>query len=73
MYKIILILVPVITIVLFIDIYRKIIKNDNNKIIKNLEEYAKKEKTKQQKSEILGQKPVKRTKRKKEGTRMHHL
>jgi len=32
---------------------------DNNNIEKNLEEYAKKEKTKQQKSKILGQKPTK--------------
>ena len=46
MYKIILILVPIITIYLFIDIYKKITENDNNKIIKNLEEYAKKEKIK---------------------------
>ena len=32
----------------------------NEKLIKNLEEYAKKEKIEQQKSKILGQKPVKR-------------
>ena len=32
---------------------------DNNNIEKNLEEYAKKEEIKQQKSKILGQKPVK--------------
>ena len=32
---------------------------DNNNIEKNLEEYAKKEKTKQQESKVLGQKPVK--------------
>ena len=32
---------------------------DNNNIEKNLEEYAKKEKTKQQESKIHGQKPVK--------------
>tara|TARA_R100001594_G_scaffold55747_1_gene89384 strand:+ start:42 stop:203 length:162 start_codon:yes stop_codon:yes gene_type:complete len=41
---------------------RKIIEffvKDNNKIEKNLEEYAKKEKTEQQESKILGQKPVK--------------
>ena len=34
---------------------------DNNNIEKNLEEYAKKEKIKQQESKVLGQKPVKRT------------
>ena len=33
----------------------------NKKLIKNLEEYGKKEKTKQQESKILGQKPVKQT------------
>ena len=41
---------------------RKIIEffiKDNNKIEKNLEEYAKKEKIKQQESEVLGQKLVK--------------
>ena len=32
---------------------------DNNKLKKNLEIYAKKEKIKQQESKILGQKPVK--------------
>tara|TARA_R110000824_G_scaffold20142_7_gene76469 strand:+ start:745 stop:939 length:195 start_codon:yes stop_codon:yes gene_type:complete len=40
--------------------------NQNEKLIKNMEEYAKKEKTEQQKSEILGQKPVKRKTNKKE-------
>ena len=34
--------------------------SQNEKLIRNLEEYAKKEKTKQQKSKVLGQKPVKR-------------
>jgi len=33
---------------------------DNNNIEKNLKEYEQKEKTKQQKSKILGQKPVNR-------------
>ena len=32
---------------------------DSNNLEKNLENYAKKEKAKQQKSKILGQKPVK--------------
>ena len=43
---------------------------DNNNIEKNLEEYAKKEKTKQQESKVLGQKPVKRTTNKEKSTRM---
>ena len=41
---------------------RKIIEfftKDSNNLEKNLENYAKKEKIKQQKSKILGQKPVK--------------
>jgi hypothetical protein len=36
-------------------------EDQNEKLIKNMEEYAKKEKIKQQESKILGQKPVKRT------------
>ena len=36
-------------------------EDQNEKLIKNMEEYAKKEKIKQQKSKVLGQKPVKRT------------
>ena len=36
----------------------------NDKLFKNIEEYAKKEKTKQQESKILGQKPAKTTKNK---------
>tara|TARA_R100000458_G_C8204927_1_gene194285 strand:+ start:309 stop:521 length:213 start_codon:yes stop_codon:yes gene_type:complete len=55
MYKIILILVFIITIYLFISIYKKIIESDNNKIIENLKEYAEKEKIKQFKSEIQKQ------------------
>ena len=33
--------------------------SERNNLIKNLEEYAKKEKTKQQESKVLGQKPTK--------------
>jgi len=73
MYKVILTLVAIITIYLAIHIYKKIIKDDNNKIIKNLETYAKKEKIKQQQSEILGQKPVKRKSNKKKRARVHHI
>ena len=43
---------------------------DNNNIEKNLENYAKKEKTKQQESKVLGQKPVKRTTNKEKSTRV---
>ena len=41
---------------------------DNNNIEKNIEEYAKKEKTKQQESKVLGQKPTKGKTNKREKT-----
>ena len=34
-------------------------EDQNEKLIKNLERYAEKEKTKQQESKVLGQKPTK--------------
>ena len=34
--------------------------NQDEKLLKNIEKYEQKEKTKQQESQILGQKPVKR-------------
>ena len=34
--------------------------DQNEKLIKNMEAYAEKEKTKQQKSKVYGQKPIKR-------------
>jgi len=37
----------------------------NEKLIKNMEEYAKKEKIKQQESKVYGQKPVKGSERNK--------
>ena len=37
----------------------------NEELIKNMEEYAKKEKIKQQESKVYGQKPVKRSTRSK--------
>ena len=40
--------------------------NQNEKLLKNIEEYDKKEKAKQQESKILGQKQVKDTKNKRE-------
>ena len=73
MYKIILILVVIITIYLFIDIYKKVTESNDNQIIKNLEQYAKKEEIKQQESKILGQKQVKRKSDKKKRTRMYQL
>ena len=44
--------------------------NQDEKLLKNIERYEQKEKTKQQESKILGQKLVKETKNKKESTSM---
>jgi len=46
--------------------------DDNQKLIKNIEEYEQKEKAEQQKSKVLGQKPVKSSRRKEKSTRMYH-
>ena len=46
--------------------------NQNEKLLKNIEEYDKKKKAEQQKSKILGQKPVNRTTNKKEKTNVHN-
>ena len=46
--------------------------NQNEKLLKNIEEYDKKEKAKQQKSKILGQKPVKGKTNKRKETTMHN-
>jgi len=43
----------------------------NNKLLKNIEEYGKKEKAKQSKSKIYGQKPVKRETNKEKEIRMY--
>tara|TARA_R110001592_G_scaffold3086_1_gene17228 strand:- start:2403 stop:2558 length:156 start_codon:yes stop_codon:yes gene_type:complete len=46
-------------------------KNQNQKLLKNIEEYEK-EKAKQQESKVLGQKTVKRKDRKEKSTRLHN-
>ena len=43
----------------------------NNKLLENIRKYDEKEKTKQSKPQILGQKPVKRTKNKEKSTQLH--
>ena len=45
---------------------------DNNKIKENIELYEQKKKAEQQKSKILGQKPVNRTTNKKERINVHN-
>ena len=44
----------------------------DKKLIKNLEEYGKKEKAKQQESKVYGQKPVKQTSGKEKSARMYY-
>ena len=44
----------------------------NEKLLKNIEEYDKKEKAEQQESKILGQKPVKGKTNKRKETTMHN-
>ena len=44
----------------------------NEQLLKNIELYEQKKKAEQQKSKILGQKPVKRTTNKEEKTNVHN-
>ena len=44
----------------------------NDKLIENIERYEQKEKIKQSKPKVLGQKPVKREASSKKNTRMYH-
>jgi len=44
----------------------------NRELLKNIERYEQKEKAKQSKSKVLGQKPAKRQTSSKESTRMYH-
>ena len=44
----------------------------NEKLLKNIERYEQKEKAKQQEPKVLGQKPVKRTRRKEKSTSLHN-
>ena len=52
-------------------IFRKRL-SQNEKLLKNIEEYDKKEKAKQQESKIYGQKPVKQTRRKEKSASLHN-
>ena len=44
----------------------------NDKLFKNIERYEQKEKAKQQKSKVYGQKPVKGTKNKEKSTQLYN-
>ena len=54
-----------------INLFRKKLNQDEN-LLKNIENYEQKEKAEQQKSKVLGQKPVKRTGRKEKSTSVHN-
>ena len=47
-------------------------EDQDEKLLKNIERYEQKEKAKQQKSKVLGQKPVKRTTNKEKSTSVHN-
>ena len=44
----------------------------NRELLENIERYDEKEKIKQSKSQVLGQKPVKRETNREKSTRMYH-
>ena len=46
--------------------------NQDEKLLKNIEEYEQKKKTKQQESKVHGQKPVKQTRRKEKSASLHN-
>jgi hypothetical protein len=47
-------------------------EDQNEKLLKNIENYEQEKKAEQQKSKVLGQKPVKRTGRKEKSTSVHN-
>jgi len=47
-------------------------EDQDEKLLKNIEKYEQKKKAEQQKSKVLGQKPVKRTRRKEKSTSVHN-
>ena len=55
-----------------IDIKYNNMGKQNQELLKNIKLYEQKEKIKQSKSKVLGQKPVKRKANSKESTRMYH-
>ena len=47
-------------------------EDQNEKLLKNIENYEQEKKAEQQKSKVLGQKPVKRTRRKEKSTSVYN-
>ena len=56
---------------LFVKTYKEIKEDQNKELIKNMKEHAKKEKIKQQESEILVKRKVTKTKNKKENINVY--
>ena len=73
MEKIVIFIIIFTMIMIFISTYRDVKKDQNKKLIRNMNAYAEKEKAKQQESKILGRKQVKHKDDKKERTRMYHI
>ena len=68
-------IIIILLVILFLVVYAYWITmyaHNNKELIKNLEEYDKKEKAEQQKSKIHGQKQVKRKDNKTKRTRLYH-
>ena len=73
MEKIAIFIVIFTMILILISTYRDVKKDQDKELIKNMNAYAEKEKIKQQKSEVLGQKQKTRKGGKKKRTRLYHI
>tara|TARA_Y100000361_G_C11009934_1_gene263803 strand:+ start:389 stop:610 length:222 start_codon:yes stop_codon:yes gene_type:complete len=73
MEKIVIFIIIFTMIMILISTYRDVKKDQNKELIKNMNAYAEKEKIKQQKSEVLGQKQKTRKGGKKKRTRLYHI
>tara|TARA_R100001129_G_scaffold170293_1_gene139627 strand:- start:1503 stop:1724 length:222 start_codon:yes stop_codon:yes gene_type:complete len=73
MEKIVIFIIIFTMIMILISTYRDVKKDQNKELIKNMNVYAEKEKIKQQKSEVLGQKQKTRKGGKKKRTRLYHI
>ena len=72
MEKIVIFIIIFTMIMILISTYRDVKKDQNKELIKNMNAYAEKEKIKQQKSEVLGQKQkTRKGGKKKSGS--HHV
>jgi uncharacterized protein YxeA len=67
------IIISIFIILAILYFYKEHLERKNNKLIENLEEYAKKEKAKQQESKIHDRGTKRSKDRKKKRTRMYHI